>query len=130
MTTRRRDVGAQNDRSKHPKLPPKIMTEKPSKSEKVKMLLLPAVCVIAIFFSYHNNIWMMDRVKTPLDEPKIIDNASYTAPENLDRLWGSYRSNLYFGLKTRSENPLNVGMMWFNQFSRSFQMRFVNLMIN
>ena len=34
-----------------------------------------------------------------------------------------YRPNLYFGLKTRSDDPLNVGMIWWNQFSNKFQMR-------
>ncbi len=104
-------------------MPKTVKPYRPIISDKTKMILLPLVCLLAVFVSYYYNIWMMKRVKTPLDEPKIVNNASYTSPENLDRYWGSYRSNLYFGLKTRSENPLNVGMMWFNQFSRSLQMR-------
>jgi len=100
-----------------------IKPYKPVMSDKTKMLMLPLVCLLAIIVSYYYNIWLTNRVKTPLDEPRIIQNTSYTSPENLDRYWGSYRSNLYFGLKTRSEDPLNVGMMWFNQFSRNLQIR-------
>jgi len=28
-------------------------------------------------------------------------------------LWGTYRPNLYCGIKTRSESPINFGLLWF-----------------
>lgn len=65
----------------------------------------------------------IDQINVPFPGPKIIDENSYRSSENIDRYWGTYRPQLYFGLKTRSQNPLNVGMIWFNQFSPRPQIR-------
>lgn len=92
-------------------------------SDKVKMSLIPGTIFAAVVISVLYNNYLSNLVNTPLDEPKIIDESSYTAAENLDRFWGSYRPQLYFGLKTRSADPLNVGMMWFNQMARHFSLR-------
>ena len=94
-----------------------------SNSDKVKMYLIPGTILAAVSISVLYNNYLSNLVNTPLNEPKIIDEFSYTAAENLDRFWGSYRPQLYFGLKTRSADPLNVGMMWFNQMARQFSLR-------
>ncbi|PRP80049.1 hypothetical protein PROFUN_10732 [Planoprotostelium fungivorum] len=39
---------------------------------------------------------------------------------NSTMFWGSYRPNLYFGMKTRSERPFLTGLMWNTVGSRSF----------
>jgi hypothetical protein len=93
------------------------------KAEFNKLILIPVTLVVGVCLSWLYNNWLAGRINTPLNEPKIVDELSYTSPENLDRYWGTYRSNLYFGLKTRSQNPFQVGMMWFNQFNPNFQMR-------
>jgi hypothetical protein len=94
-------------------------------SEQVKIYLIPTVLLLGVAASWYYNTWLAGFVNTPLNEPKIIEESSYKSLENLDRFWGTYRSNLYFGLKTRSESPLMAGMMWFNQFSSNIQIRFV-----
>ena len=87
-------------------------------SDRKKLVFIPITIVIAVCGSYFYNLWLISLVNKPLNEPRIINTSLYKSSENLDRFWGTYRSNLYFGLKTRSENPLMAGMMWFNQFNK------------
>jgi mannosyl-oligosaccharide glucosidase len=95
-----------------------------TKRDLPKLLLIPLGIAAGFVLSWVYNSWQGGQVNTPLNVDRIVAVSSYTSPKNLDRYWGTYRSNLYFGLKTRSENPLNVGMMWFNQFSNDFQIRY------
>ena len=90
----------------------------PNSSERKKLILIPITIAIGVCVSWLYNSWLISQVNKPLSEPAIIEASYYKSPENLDRFWGTYRSNLYFGLKTRSENPLMAGMMWFNQFNK------------
>jgi mannosyl-oligosaccharide glucosidase len=94
-----------------------------SKSDQVKLLIIPLVILLGVFGSIYYNFWLASFVNMPLNEPAIVNETDYKAPANLDRFWGTYRSNLYFGVKTRSPNPLMGGMMWFNQFNPKFQIR-------
>lgn len=41
--------------------------------------------------------------------PTVIDADAYTLDR--EQLWGTYRSNLYFGMRTRSPNSPVVGLM-------------------
>ncbi|KAJ3212030.1 Processing alpha glucosidase I [Clydaea vesicula] len=46
--------------------------------------------------------------------------------QNSSLFWGTYRPNLYFGTKTRSQNPLLTGLMWTsvnNGYEKFVQMR-------
>ncbi len=92
-------------------------------SDRNRMIFVIVGVLASIVGSRYYNQYMANLVNKPLNEPKIIDESFYNQEENLDRYWGTYRSNLYFGLKTRSPNPFMVGMMWFNQFSHNFEMR-------
>ena len=94
------------------------------KGDMPKLLLIPIGIAAGFIISWVYNSWQGGQVNMPLNIQKVVDVSSYTSKTNLDRYWGTYRSNLYFGLKTRSENSLNVGMMWFNQFSNNFQIRY------
>jgi mannosyl-oligosaccharide glucosidase len=93
------------------------------KGDLPKMMLIPIGITLGFALSWYYNSFQSAQVNTPLNVNRVVDPSSYTSQQNLDRYWGTYRSNLYFGLKTRSENPLNIGMMWFNQFNNKFQIR-------
>ena len=67
-------------------------------SEGNKLILIPITLLIGIGASYFYNIWLISLVNKPLSEPKIINSSMYKSGENLERFWGTYRSNLYFGL--------------------------------
>jgi hypothetical protein len=96
---------------------------KEKKSDQFKLIGIPIALFSALVITWYYNIYLSSLVNKPLNEPKIIDESSYNSPTNSDRYWGTYRSNLYFGLKTRSPNPFMVGMIWFNQFSNNFEIR-------
>lgn len=76
------------------------------------IILLVAV---GAYFWYASMLQNM--VRTPLDVPKVVsadDTSSVVDPE---RFWGTYRSGLYFGMKTRSPHSPVVGLMWMTQFT-------------
>eukprot|EP00195_Chlamydomonas_chlamydogama_P007994 CAMPEP_0202898164 /NCGR_PEP_ID=MMETSP1392-20130828/6754_1 /ASSEMBLY_ACC=CAM_ASM_000868 /TAXON_ID=225041 /ORGANISM="Chlamydomonas chlamydogama, Strain SAG 11-48b" /LENGTH=860 /DNA_ID=CAMNT_0049584015 /DNA_START=924 /DNA_END=3506 /DNA_ORIENTATION=- len=52
---------------------------------------------------------------TPLRAPKLTSLPELKDPQYEDKmLWGSYRSGLYFGMRTRTPKSLLSGLMWFN----------------
>lgn len=49
--------------------------------------------------------------------------------QNESLFWGTYRPNLYFGTRTRSETNFMTGLMWFGAKSfedRAWQSRLLN----
>ena len=92
-------------------------------SDRNKLFIIPITLILAVIVSWAYNQYLSGLVNRPLNEPRVINESAYKSAENLDRFWGTYRSNLYFGLKTRSPEPLMAGLMWFNQFSSKFQIR-------
>ncbi|CAK9824476.1 Mannosyl-oligosaccharide glucosidase GCS1 [Anthophora retusa] len=64
--------------------------------------------VIATWFSYKG--YLETRVNTPYDIKKLVTASGLDIP---DRYWGTYRSGVYFGLKTRDPHSLVTGLMWY-----------------
>jgi hypothetical protein len=60
-------------------------------ADKYKLAMVPITLMSALVFSWYYNNYLSSLVNKPLDEPRIVDESSYTAPENLDRYWGTYR---------------------------------------
>jgi hypothetical protein len=58
---------------------------------------------------------MREAVRTPLAVPKVIEDGASLPAESPNRFWGTYRPQLYFGLKTRSPRSPLFGLMWFTQ---------------
>lgn len=81
----------------------------------VTMLVLSFVVVAVAIYAYYWYIsTLRERIRTPLEVPKleaIIDGIANdeTDLNDTNRIWGSYRSGLYFGLKTRNPNSPVVG---------------------
>ena len=44
------------------------------------------------------------------DELFLLDSSS--AAYNSSMLWGTYRPQVFFGMKTRSKRPVITGIMW------------------
>ncbi|EDO39813.1 predicted protein [Nematostella vectensis] len=80
------------------------------------MLIAVPACIFATYAVW--NYRRAARLCTPLDAPKVIDSSKADAR----RFWGTYRSNLYFGLRTRSPKSLMLGLMWFSQFPHDGQL--------
>ena len=60
---------------------------------------------------------MREMVRRPLDAPKMIGSEATFPHNDPERFWGTYRSGVYFGLKTRSPHSPVVGLMWMTQFT-------------
>ena len=60
---------------------------------------------------------MREMVRRPLDAPKMISDGATLPDVDPERFWGTYRSGVYFGLKTRSPRSPVVGLMWMTQFT-------------
>ncbi|CAG2233051.1 MOGS [Mytilus edulis] len=71
-----------------------------------RLVIVPLQLGLAI--QMHHNLLLETIVVTPLDSPKI--NLM-----NSELFWGTYRSNLYFGMKTRSPKSPVIGLMWFEE---------------
>lgn len=75
---------------------------------------VPIIVIALILFFRQREL--QSKVSTPLHAPFIIP-ANATSPElSPEKFWGTYRSQLYFGLRTRSPQSLLTGLMWFTQF--------------
>lgn len=71
--------------------------------------LIPFSCLlVAICIGYKG--YLETRINTPFDKTKIVHRTGLAVP---DRYWGSYRPNVYFGMKTREPHSLITGIMWF-----------------
>ncbi|XP_071090232.1 mannosyl-oligosaccharide glucosidase-like [Haliotis cracherodii] len=73
------------------------------------------VVLVIAYMRYQTSL--KSAVKTPLQSPTILADNSSSAAENPDRFWGTYRSHMYFGMKTRSKASPVVGLMWLTQFT-------------
>ncbi len=84
----------------------------------VRFVIIAAPIVIVTVMSYY---WYQDflcqQVRTPLDAPLMISPSATSAAEDSAKFWGTYRSGLYFGLKTRTLNSPVVGLMWMTQLT-------------
>lgn len=72
-------------------------------------ILFGCIClIIASYFGYVG--YLETRVNTPFDNQKMVLRSGVDDPE---RYWGSYRSGVYFGMKTRDPQSLVMGLMWY-----------------
>lgn len=82
--------------------------------EKFNMLHYWKTCVGFLFLAIAVGIgyegYLETRVNTPFDAKKMVVRSGLDVPE---RYWGTYRSGVYFGLKTRDPKSLVTGLMWY-----------------
>ncbi|KAG2443621.1 hypothetical protein HXX76_001971 [Chlamydomonas incerta] len=71
--------------------------------------------VAAAFFAWRGRThFTKGPILTPLKAPKVTDLLEFDAAYKDRMLWGSYRSGLYFGMRTRTPKGLVSGLMWFD----------------
>eukprot|EP00249_Psilotum_nudum_P013497 c24364_g2_i3 orf=369-2918(-) len=52
------------------------------------------------------------RAITPLPVPKVMELAQFQGKHREDLFWGTYRPNLYLGIRSRTPKSLLAGLMW------------------
>ena len=79
----------------------------------VIICLLTIMLGATVYIRY--KIHLEELIITPLNVPKMIAENASSAEVSPEKFWGTYRSNLYFGLKTRSPTSPVMGLMWLEQ---------------
>lgn len=104
--------------------PPPRKDEKPSafhRKEKKKKVDIGKVfinisiglCIFSLvwfFYALYMRSNLAKRVVTPHPSPPVLDANSSSAKVSPERFWGSYRPQVYFGMKTRSPHSIVTGM--------------------
>ncbi|XP_018377685.1 PREDICTED: mannosyl-oligosaccharide glucosidase GCS1 [Trachymyrmex cornetzi] len=92
----------------------KVPKVRKSKSKRMQFpikpinLMIIVSLVIAIWIGYKG--YLQTRINTPYNGKKAFTGYGL---DSLDRYWGTYRSGVYFGLKTRDPHSLVTGLMWY-----------------
>ena len=81
----------------------KDFSELKDQIKKAFIVSLPIALGVAYTLMIFRENQLKERVRTPCDEAPVVkrDAAGVAIDQDMDRYWGSYRSNLYFGMKTR-----------------------------
>ncbi|KAL5469057.1 hypothetical protein EMCRGX_G030249 [Ephydatia muelleri] len=77
-------------------------------------LILPAVftAFVAIGVFISEKWFLGPHVNVPLDLPSVLEGSWRNESVYRDRLWGTYRSNVYFGIRPRLPRSVIAGVMW------------------
>ncbi|XP_076871767.1 mannosyl-oligosaccharide glucosidase [Brachyhypopomus gauderio] len=78
------------------------------------------LCVFSLvwfFYALYMRSSLAKRVVTLHPSPRVLDANSTSAAVSPERFWGTYRPQVYFGMKTRSPRSIVTGLMWMRQFS-------------
>ncbi|XP_014771134.1 mannosyl-oligosaccharide glucosidase [Octopus bimaculoides] len=120
--------GSNNGKSKHRRCPASAgrlgvwssfgLTDSAAVTKALLVLLSVVSISVALYYQHLVHLREMT-VRTPLNSPKMLSENSTSPLMDPDRYWGTYRSHLYFGLKTRSPSSPVVGMMWMTEFTRN-----------
>lgn len=99
----------------------KFTRRRENESSVTLFLLLAAVVGFTLCGLGAYKLWnykLSARLYTPLNAPLVINRTEC----DMTRFWGSYRTNLYFGMRTRSPQSLMTGLMWFPHFEPNGEM--------
>nr|GMD23223.1 mannosyl-oligosaccharide glucosidase GCS1 [Ipomoea batatas] len=84
---------------------------------------------IALFFIYRlvnpAEVAQIPRVITPLPAPKLADLPMFQGEHKESLYWGTYRPQVYFGIRARTPQSVVFGLMWIGAKDGRFFMRHV-----
>ncbi|XP_073019820.1 mannosyl-oligosaccharide glucosidase GCS1-like [Primulina eburnea] len=94
-----------------------------------KISVLFGILVFVIYFmkDFLNPVkeTVKPRVITPLSAPKLIDLPMFQGDHRESLYWGTYRPNVYFGIRARTPQSLLAGLMWIGVKDGRYLMRHV-----
>lgn len=117
-----RERKTNNKQKEHHHEKPTSRTSKKQKNKRHHFLLIFGALVLTVVGCYIWSYYITMQAYTPLSLPKAVDLIR-DHDEDLKRLWGTYRSHLYFGLRTRTPESLLFGLLWFSQYPKSGQLQ-------
>ncbi|VAH68854.1 unnamed protein product [Triticum turgidum subsp. durum] len=65
----------------------------------------------------------MERSVTPLDAPLMMDLPQFQGEHQESLYWGTYRPNLYLGIRARTPRSLLAGLMWLDMRNGQYSLR-------
>lgn len=71
------------------------------------------LCIFSLiwfFYAIYMRSSLAKRVVTLHPAPRVLNASSTSAKASPERFWGSYRPQVYFGMKTRSPKSIVTGM--------------------
>lgn len=75
---------------------------------------LVAFTLYRVFLTVMDYRSQYEHTNVPINLPRLVNVNDTTPAFNAKHFWGTYRSNLYFGVKHRSPRSLSGGLMWFD----------------
>ncbi|CAI0381113.1 unnamed protein product [Linum tenue] len=95
------------------------------------MLAIGLVASLAIFFLIQSLIAPVEeshqrpRVVTPFPSPKLMELDQFQGEHKESLYWGTYRPQVYFGVRARAPRSLVAGLMWLGVKDGRYHMRHV-----
>ncbi|KAK7246975.1 hypothetical protein RIF29_41849 [Crotalaria pallida] len=65
------------------------------------------------------------RSVTPFPAPKLMDLPQFQGEHKESLYWGTYRPQVYLGIRARTPQSLIAGLMWINERDNKYQLRHV-----
>ncbi|KAL7206997.1 hypothetical protein ACSBR2_019649 [Camellia fascicularis] len=97
----------------------------------LKVLLgFAIIAFLIVLFMIHRLIIAVEhpqkpRVVTPFPAPKIMDLPQFQGDHKESLYWGTYRPNVYLGIRARTPQSLVAGLMWLGLKDGRYFMRHV-----
>ncbi|XP_053475561.1 mannosyl-oligosaccharide glucosidase [Ictalurus furcatus] len=124
-TLRKRNMTADGEPHSQKEEKPPVPVRKEKKKgktdiSKIFINISIGLCIFSLvwfFYALYMRSALAKRAVTLHPSPRVLDANSTTAAVSPERFWGSYRPQVYFGMKTRSPRSVVTGLMWMRQFS-------------
>ncbi|CAL0329723.1 unnamed protein product [Lupinus luteus] len=81
--------------------------------------------IIVIFFITPHVATSEPRVITPFPAPKLMDLPQFQGEHKESLYWGTYRPQVYLGIRARTPESLIGGLMWINEKDGKYKLRHV-----
>jgi len=87
------------------------------------MLIIVATFAATVLFGWLLSHYETTKLYKPFPSTSLAVDVLKDVQRDNEMLWGTYRSHLYFGMKTRTKESLLFGLLWFSQFPKSGQLQ-------
>lgn len=106
----------------HKKVPPKEKKKKSNLGNFFINIAIVLCTVSCVWFCYaiYMRSWFANRIITPHPSLRILNSNSSSHALSPEKYWGSYRPQVYFGMKTRSQKSIVTGKVYLLSVANAF----------